>query len=67
MDTIYIEYKGKVHTFKKTEDILNNTMFLDRCWYILNNLSDPNVEALADMHVSRKQFDVSYMEKKNDT
>jgi hypothetical protein len=64
-----IEYKGKLFLFNAIPN-LTEAMFMDRCWYIVKNINEPNIEELADLWISKKytkcQYDELIMTKLND-
>lgn len=64
-----IEYKGKLYLFNTIPN-LTETMFLDRCWYIVKNMNEPHIEEYADLWISKKytrcHYEEAIMEKLNE-
>lgn len=59
MEQTIIEYKGRQHHFTKSM-YLTDKMFYDRCWFIVINRVEENIESLADMYISWKFYKVEY-------
>jgi len=58
METI-IEYKGKIHSFKKPIH-LPEKVFYDRCWFVVKNITEDNIEGLADIYIAWKYYDTEH-------
>jgi hypothetical protein len=59
MEQTIIEYKGRQYQFTKSM-YLTDKMFYDRCWFIVKNYMEENIDSLADMYISWKFFKVEY-------
>ena len=57
-----IEYKGETHNFVHRPDhtLLNEAQFINRCWFIVKNKNEPNVQAYADLWLSWKYHGSTY-------
>jgi len=56
------EYKNDAYTFEHqpTVTFLNETQFIDRCWFIIKNKNNANVEAYADLWLAWKYHESTY-------
>jgi len=54
-----IEYKGRIHAFAKPM-FYTEKMFLDRCWFVVRNVTVPDIEALADIWICARYHGVRY-------
>jgi hypothetical protein len=65
-DIVVIDYKGELHTFNRPRNVSFH-IFHDKCWFIVKNSSEANIEAFADMYVSWKyngcEYSIEHMEK----
>jgi hypothetical protein len=60
---LVITYQGQTYFFSKKDDTETETMFRDRCWWIVKNIDNDNVEhivSLSHIWISQKYYDVSY-------
>lgn len=60
---LVITYQGQTYFFAKKDDTETETMFRDRCWWIVKNIDTANVEhivSLSHIWISQKYYDVSY-------
>jgi hypothetical protein len=57
-----IEYKNDSFRFEHDPDTshLNETQFLDRCWFIVKNKNDAHVDAYADLWLAWKYNGSTY-------
>lgn len=54
-----IEYKGRMHIFERPLH-MTDKMFQDRCWYIVKNKGDPDIEARADLWIAETYYGCGY-------
>ena len=55
-----IEYKGRLFMFEHPDDIVSETIFFDRCWFIARNSEHKDVNEYADLWISHKYFGTCY-------
>ena len=65
-DIVVIDYKGTLHTFCRPRNVSSN-IYQDKCWFIVKNISEANIDTYADMYVSWKyngcEYSIEHMEK----
>lgn len=63
---LVISYKGDTYKFIKKDGTESDTMFRDRCWWIVKNLDNKydfnKLMSLSHIYVAIKYYNVSYDE-----
>lgn len=63
---LVISYKGDIYKFIKKDATESDTMFRDRCWWIVKNIDNKHdinkLMSLSHIYVSIKYYNVSYDE-----
>lgn len=58
-DLVVIDHKGLFYTFTRPQNVSYN-IFHDKCWFIVKNHTESNVETYAEMYVSWKYNGCEY-------